>query len=212
METEEYSTYLQLTYAGPGEFAQIVDSLVKQPTDLHPDNMSLIRTRILGSSYIISSDLQVRLIIKTRDLELYEDSAFQASLNFDTYALTALLKAGIPDPDLENRLVKLLYEAFKHEDWVRTISILKTLRDQGSESSIRILRVLEHDFHSQFQVAKLKSKIGSQIPRPGDNNFNFGQYADHINNEVNLKVGGLIADAIASVTARGDRPYQEEEE
>ena len=207
MKIKDRSLYMRLrSIKQMDKFESFAKEIIAEPTEIHPV-ISQFMADIMAKSSYISPNLAIEFIIKVGDKAFYTNYRKSSGFRFNTEGLIRLLSVAVPDEAIEARLGEMLYERLNAKDWVRTIQILKALKDYGSLTCLPVLEVLDYDFSVEFQVAKVKSNL-MVAPNSLTTNSDlyFEAWASNINSKVVIKVAKLLKETIKNIKARDHHP------
>jgi len=102
------------------------------------------------------AEILLAVVINTRNKELYLASKSQLLSGVDRSL--KLLKAGIPDQDIENYVIGML-ENYYLDDAIWRKEIVKTLKDFGTKNSLGALQAIEYDFDPKYKIANTLAEV-----------------------------------------------------
>jgi len=139
-------------------------------------------------------DIAVEFILKTRDERVYRSLKTNCSILQNHYTCYQLLEAGIPDAEIEQRVVSSLESGLGPTGTVH--SRLEALRDHGSVAVLDALLAIEYNYFSRFKLAQvLKGTTDSVL--------------HGILNDYEVSTGNLLKDTINCIRNRGSEPSNE---
>ena len=113
--------------------------------------------------------------------------------------LCDLLKAGISEKAIEEKLCEMLESDFSHNVLGRRQYILSALRDFGTSSCLDTLEAIEYDFFSRKAVA---DTVLNGLPKVRPSLT--PEFAQQVSLELDRTLGVLLADAISAIRNRND--------
>jgi len=189
------------------------DALIKEIADLGklcPREILQIVIANIENSKLPSQDLLTNLIINFDSKDLYFVSKKHLIHNYRLCA--ELMKAGIPDPEIENSMVRRLLEFYKN-DQIHRKEIVKVLKDYGSITSLQSLKAIEYELHSIAQVGKIflpnsdsKNEINFEEMTDEDKEKIAQSFLANLNRQIDIEFYNLVKDAIAKITERNCEP------
>ena len=191
--------------------SEIAQELISEGHQPPVEVFGALRERIMKGAYIDSRKMS-KLIILSRDRDLYQIPHTKVMLHGNVEALVDLLRARIPDRAIEDRLCERLANDFEQNAYGFREFVLVALKDYGSIKCLDTLEAIDFDFHGRFQTAKtvddaLKNQpISQSMESPSD----FGW---RVLREVDVMLGKLLKEAITSVRERnflGEDMWSEE--
>jgi hypothetical protein len=189
---------------------QIVEIGEKFPIDL----LSLYIKNIRNGLYPDRSEL-LKVVIALRNKEMY--LACKTDLVKGSDNLINLLKANIPDPEIEQLLVAELVRSNNNNDYPTRRAIIESLRDYGSIGCLDDLYAIEFDYDPKFKTDRSiqKGLNGSNI-EPEYKDFDSLTESERetlgrnkINNLVrslDISFGELLKEAIKVIAERNKIP------
>jgi HEPN domain-containing protein len=103
------------------------------------------------------------LIVASRNRRLYE--IMREYIATDTWTLTALLRADVPDAAIERRLRDELYQRFRSSDDPRRTEILSALAEHGSTDCLDDLEAMLYEVTPRIQAVTLARKVEAEFHR-----------------------------------------------
>lgn len=188
------------------------DALIKEIADIGfacPRELLQLIIENIENSKLPSHELLTNLVIKFDSKELYFASKKHL---MHSYRLCAeLMKAGIPDPDIENSMLRRLLELYKN-DRIHRKEIVKVLKDFGSISSLKPLKAIEYELHSVVQVGKIvlpnqdsKNEIDFEEMTDEDKAKIMRGFLANLNRQIDMEFYNLVKDAITAITQRNSQ-------
>jgi hypothetical protein len=185
------------------------DLLIKEIADLGnlcPREILELTIANIKNSKVPSQELLTDLVIKLDSKELYFASKKHL---IHSYRLCAeLMKAGIPDPDIENAMISRLLEFYKN-DQIHRKEVVKALKDYGSITSLKPLKAIEYELHSIAQVGKIiltksdsKNEIDFEDMTDEDKKKITESFLANLNRQIQIDFYNLVKDAITVITER----------
>jgi hypothetical protein len=171
-----------------------LDGLVKKLIDndcLSDIAVSEIEKRINNDGYKPRNDLIIYLIIHQIIPSLYNSIKYQLRF-LDTEKLVALYQSKFPDREIEEILIKRLYELSMGADQPDRRYIVEAMIKVGSTETISTRETIEGELRDKASAA---NTVGNILPRY-DKILYESQYSFH----------QLVCKAINVVTARGSPP------
>jgi hypothetical protein len=153
----------------------------------------------IASGYLLDSLSLGKLIIRTRDRSLFLIAKKSGILSGGSQVLTELLRAGIPDKDIEQRLCERLAVEFEQKSWGYRQYILEALRDCGSVSCLDTLEAIEYDFSPDAFVAKTSLEALPEVLASLTE-----EYCQQISSEATVYIYGLLKETIAAIRQRNE--------
>jgi len=187
----------------------VYDALIKEIADLGntcPREILQIVITNIENSKLPSQDLLTQLIINFDSKDLYFASKKHL---MHSYRLCAeLMKAGIPDPDIENSMLSRLLELYKN-DQIHRKEIVEVLKEYGSISSLKSLKAIEYELHPIAQVGKIflpgsdsKNEVNFEEMTDEDKEKIARSFLVNLNRQIDIDFYNLVKDAITKITER----------
>lgn len=189
---------------------QIIELGEKFPIDL----LSLYIQNIKNGHYPDQSIL-LKVVITLRNKEIYLASKTDLVRGSDN--LINLLKANIPDPEIERLLVTKLTRSINDNDYPARRAVVEALRDYGSIGCLDDLYAIEFDYDPKFKtdLSIQKGLDGSNI-EPEYKDFDSLTESEQealawnkINNmvrSIDIRFGELLKEAIKVIAERNKIP------
>lgn len=183
----------------PLELDEVVKELLQVQEGCPKVLIDVLREKIL-QGMLPTQTILVAAVVAWKDKQLYEASK---SHIFDEHELCSLLKAGIPDADIERRLCSCLDENHDGDmTWsLRRVSIVEALRDAGSIECLETLQAMEYDHDGRYKTASLVLSNGGDSPNSIDP-FDFEKQLKSAQNKIDFNFGELLRQSISRVRTR----------
>lgn len=159
----------------------------------------------------------IKLVVSLRNKELYEAS--KSVLINGVWDKIELLKADIPDPEIEQRLTNSLIDYFV-DDFVIRKEIVECLRDYGSIECLDSLYGLEFDYDPKYKtdiaIQKGLEKLDIEIDFDDVESLTDEEKrtlvrrgADKLIRDVDITFGKLLKDSIKVISQRNKTSKQD---
>lgn len=181
-----------------GQLSEVIVEVLNEGRILPNELIILIREAIKEGQLLDSRSLG-RLVILTRDRDLFLMQEPRKSMLSDYSVLLTLLEAGIPDKSIEQRLCEKLDLDFENNQYGFRQFILESLRDYGTISSLETLEAIEYDFFSRYKLAETILN-GHQDPSPELSS----EFVEHLERKTDVFLGKLLKETIKAVRQRND--------
>jgi hypothetical protein len=180
------------------QLQKVAEELLELGDAAPPQLMSALRERISAGAILDSWTLG-KLVVRFRDAQLLRIPSVRASVRGNMESVVAMLRAGIPDSEIESWLCDRLATDFD-ENWDGFRQyILEALRDFGSVRCLETLQAIEYDFTGRYQTSKL---LGDSMP-----SADCEKTLRHMQGKLDTFLGDLLREAIASVRSRDDQGH-----
>lgn len=184
------------------ELTELTEELVRLGSPVPEDLVAAIAERIERGHYVVTGAV-ASLVAVSRTRRLY--AATREQLIKDTWALIALLRADIPDPDIEKRLCDQLYQVFRSSDDPRRSEILRALEEYGSTDCLDDLEAIRYEFEPRLRTARLARDIGAgteRIELQGGPDALF----QAVTHRADITFGEMVGIAVQRIQERGKAP------
>jgi hypothetical protein len=186
------------------ELTELTQELAKLESPAPEDLVGAIAERIERGQYVLTGAV-ASLVAASCSLRLY--AAAREHLIKDTWALITLLRAEIPDPDIEKHLRDELYHVFRSSDNPRRSLILLALEEHGSTDCIDDLETIQYDFEPRLATARVARDIGATPERIGPQDGPDG-VLQAVNHRADIAFGEKVRTAALRVRERGKPPVR----
>ena len=194
VSAETNADLVRLQHAGSLELGDVLERLLKRGEAL--DAVALAVEQKIDSGVYVLSDKLAELIGATKSETLY--ARVRQQLLPDVWSLLRLYRAGYPDPEIEKRLTKTLYDTAGNDAEPRRRYIVEAMRDVGTPN---VLPTLEAILFDQAPTLKAKQVIAQAMESVGSLD------ADQLLRSMELgsrrQFLAAVAEAVAVVGARG---------
>lgn len=185
--------------ADGSKIREIVEELIAEEKQAPAEVIDALKERISKGIYIDSWTMG-KLIVFSRDRDLYQIPHMKSMVLGNVEVLVDLLHAGIPDGAIEDRLCERLADDFDRNAYGFRQFVMEALRDYGSIKCLDTLEAIDFDFHGRFQTAKtFDDALGKQ---PGKAGESFSEWGERVIRGTDVMLGKLLKDAISSVRER----------
>lgn len=181
-----------------GRLIRVVEEVLLEEEALPEDLVVSIR-EALASGFSLDSWSLGKLVIRTRDREMFQIPGPQAIMLFNFEVLCDLLRAGIPDKTIEERLCMALATEFDNNSLGHRQYMLEALRDCGTTRSLDTLEAIAYDFFGRQKVAETVLNGTSELPPTLSE-----EYLQQLLAKTDVFLGRLLNDAIEAIRLRND--------
>jgi hypothetical protein len=184
------------------ELTELTEELVKLGSPAPEDLVASLAERIEQGQFVVTAAV-ASLVAVGRHRRLY--SAAREHIINDTWALITLLRAEIPDPDIERRLRDELYQVFRSSDDPRRSEILRALAEHGSTDCLDDLEAIRYDFEPRLRTATLARDTGVTPERIGPQDAP-DALLQAVTHQADIAFGENVRIAVRSIRERGKPP------
>ena len=181
-----------------GQLSDVLEEILNEGRIL-PDELIISILEAIKEGQLLDSRTLGRLVILTRDRDLFLMPGPRKSMLSDYSVLSMLLEAGIPDKAIEQGLCEKLALDFENNQYGLRQFILESLRDYGTISSLETLEAIEYDFFSRYKLAETILN-GQQDSSPALST----EFAEHLERKTDVFLGELLKETIKAVRQRND--------
>jgi hypothetical protein len=181
-----------------GKLKDVAEEIVSIDEPLPEELVASIRDSLAAGTILDSWSLG-KLVIRTRDREIFYAPSARAMILSSWDVLCDLLRVGIPDKEIEARLCRELESGFDQNLPGRREHILKALRDCGTVSSLDVLERIEFDFSPRIKVAEaVLPGISGLQPAPTQD------FVQKLEMDANVYLGELLKETIQAIRQRNE--------
>jgi hypothetical protein len=207
VSAETNADLVRLQHASALELGDVLERLLKRGEALDAVAQA-VEGRMDSGVYVLSEKL-AELIGATKSASLYARARQQ--LLPDLWSLLRLYRAGYPDPEIEKRLTKELYETAGNDAEPRRRYIVEAMRDAGTPN---VLPTLEAILFDQAPTLKSKQVIAQAMESVAS--LDAEQLLRKMELGSRRQFLASVAEAVAAISARGTtaakaRPSHREE-
>jgi len=159
-----------------------------------------IKNRLLNG-YIVDDTTYAKIVCCSRSKTLYEARGF-----FSMNSLHRLLKAGIPDHSIEERISENVELEFYASYSTHLNESLSSLASYGSLEALEILEIIAYDNAPAHQVVKLKQGLWTETDCLAPNNQDYTIQFEAISTSLKIKYYSNLLEAIRKIKARNSHP------
>lgn len=183
-----------------GKLREIIDEINAQDGSLPVELVTSIREATAAGQLLDNRSL-TKLLIRTRDRSLFLIAKSQGILIGGTEELAELLRAGIPDREIEQNLCNRLASDIERESYGYQQYILEALRDYGSISCLDTLEAIEYDLSPRAFAANTSLKLYHEpLPPISD------EYLQRVINKTTVLIYDLLKETIVAIRLRNEKP------
>lgn len=198
----------KIDQANASLLAQVAEELLCEGEAVPSDLVVALTLRLSSGAYLNSWTLG-KLVVLSRNRDLYEVPHTKNILLGSIDVLVDFLRAGIPDREIEVRICERLMRDFEENSYGRRDFCLIGLRDYGSINCLDTLEAIDFDFHGRFQTAKTVAEALDQNSRRDESEITFMEWSDAVIRNTDLMLGARIKEAIEAVRSRNLQPKYE---
>lgn len=178
------------------QFLDLTDELLREGDQCPEEIWAVYRNRV-SINFHPGANVLTKIIIKNKDIILYEIS--KEIIQQDRWATIDLLRARIPDSEIEKRICGYLDD--KPGDLILRKAVLEVLKDYGSIECLGTLQAFEYHHDPDFKAAQVI--IGSMSKATeSEDNLSLGDWQKNLERTLAFEHGLLARKAIEAVSAR----------
>lgn len=194
-----------------------ISSQIIELRDNFPQDLLDTFIKNIKNGYYPDRSVHLKVVISLRNKNLYQAS--KSVLINGVWDKIELIKADIPDPEIEQRLTNSLIDYFV-DDFVIRKEIVECLRDYGSIECLDSLYGLEFDYDPKYKtdiaIQKGLDKLNIEIDFDDVESLTDEEKrtlvrrgADNLIRGVDITFGKLLKDSIKVISQRNKTPKQD---